>query len=189
MNAILIADLNWVFFLLVKLQIRLQSLIFTRLTCDGQSIEQIQYLDYSSSDDRCVVKRAQSSARREDDEISIYKINYIISWIIACCFAVTSLFFSLTPSVFRSLSLFSNPPFSFSPSTAYDGLIPSLDAAGQRRDRYHPYPYYPTTYSHFYPLAMHLDHFLRDCVQCPSTPPVCNCPSSQACIQISQYVS
>ena len=35
-----------------------------RLTCDGQSIEEIGHRDYSSSDDRCVVERAQSSERR-----------------------------------------------------------------------------------------------------------------------------
>jgi hypothetical protein len=36
---------------------------------------------------------------------------------------------------------------------------------------------------------MRLDHFLaqRDCVQCPSSPPVCSCGSSQVCIQIAQY--
>ena len=37
---------------------------------------------------------------------------------------------------------------------------------------------------------MHLDHLVgRDCVQCPSIPPVCNCGPSQICVQIAQYVS
>lgn len=36
---------------------------------------------------------------------------------------------------------------------------------------------------------MRLDHLLsRDCVQCPSVPPVCNCGPSQVCVQIAQYV-
>jgi hypothetical protein len=47
-----------------------------------------------------------------------------------------------------------------------------------------------TTFFHSPLLAMRLDHLLsRNCVQCPSIPPVCNCGPSQVCVQIAQYVS
>ena len=36
---------------------------------------------------------------------------------------------------------------------------------------------------------MHVDFLLaRDCVQCPSSPPVCDCDSTQSCFQIAQCV-